>query len=75
MEFGAARTDAVAELSRRVIRDVGLQPVPVALVVADAFAPRADGQQSLQGLDIVQGVLGVVNGLLEPPLYSRRSTA
>ena len=61
MEFDAARTDAVAELSKRVITDVGLQPVPVALVVADALAPGADGQQALQRPDIGQGVL-VVRG-------------
>ena len=53
--FITRRTDAVTELRRGVPRDVGLDSVPVVLVVADALAVRADGQELLQGPHFGQG--------------------
>ena len=52
--FHALRTDAVAELGFGVVADIDFHLVPVALVVADLLAARADGHDAAQGLDLIE---------------------
>lgn len=54
----------MAEVRVRVLADVCLDLVPVAIVVADLLAVSADGQQAAQGLDLRQRVLEVMDKLL-----------
>ena len=49
------RTNAVAKFRPGVFADVFLYLIPVALVVADLLAERADGQDALQDLDLAPG--------------------
>jgi len=53
--FHALRTNAVGKVSARGFVKVSLHLIPVSLVIADALAPGADGQQSLQSFDMIQG--------------------
>ena len=51
-------TDAVRDLGIGIRRDVFFYLVPIAAVVADLFAPGADGQQTLQRLDLARELPG-----------------
>ena len=61
---GALRTQAVAEFGLGMRTDVGLDLVPVALVVADFLAGHADGQQPAEDLDFREGVFAFRDELL-----------
>lgn len=52
----ARRADAVAEFCLRMLRYVGLDAVPVSLVIADILTGSADGKQSAERLDFGKGV-------------------
>lgn len=60
----AVRADAVRDLGLRVVAQELLDHTPVALVVADLAAPRTDGHEAAQGLDVRQGVLELRDELL-----------
>src|ERR1035437_8208542 len=48
------RANAVREIRPRMRVNVGLDLAPVALVVADALAPGANGEEAVQRFDILQ---------------------
>jgi hypothetical protein len=47
--------ESVGELGIGMLAEIGLDGVPVSLVIADLFAAGADRQQPLQGLDVIDG--------------------
>src|SRR2546426_2507103 len=53
----AVRADAVAELRLRMLADIHLDFIPIAVVVAHLLARRADRQQPAQHFDLPEGVL------------------
>ena len=59
------RTDTVAEICQGMIFDIGLDLVPITLVIADLLAVTAYGQESAKGLDIVQRFLKGFGFLVE----------
>jgi len=68
--LGAFFAVGVGELGFGVVSYVRFQVVPVALVVADLFAARADGQKSAQGLHVGQGLFqrgGLFGKLVQVP--------
>ena len=52
--FQALWTNAVGEISAPVFMKVSLKLIPVSCIIADAFAPGADGQQPLQHFDLFE---------------------
>ena len=46
----------MGKISARVFMDVSLDLVPVSLIIADAFAPGADGQQRPQCFDLIERI-------------------
>jgi hypothetical protein len=46
--------NAVGKISARVFMEVSLNLIPVSLVITDALAPGADGQQLLQRFDLFE---------------------
>ena len=49
-------TNAVGKIGTRVFMDVSLNLIPVSRIIADAFAPGADGQQLLQRFDLFERI-------------------
>ncbi len=56
----------MTELRLGMLRQVAFNLGPVAVVVADAFARRADGQQAAERLDIRKRILEIVLDLPAP---------
>ncbi len=50
----ALGTNAVCERGLRMVGNVGLELVPITLIVADLFASGADGEQAAEGLHVRQ---------------------
>ena len=48
--------NAVGKISARVFMEVSLNLIPVSLVITDALAPGADGQQPLQIFDVFERI-------------------
>ena len=58
LESGPAiGADAVGEFGMRMLRDIGLDPFPIAMVVSNLLAPRAHRKEATQRLHIRQGFL------------------
>ena len=53
----ATRTDAMTELSLRMVADIGFDSTPVSLVIADFLAGGANRQHSSQGLYLGDSLL------------------
>jgi hypothetical protein len=49
-------TNAVGKISARVFMEVSFNLIPVSLVIPDALAPGADGQQPLQRFDVFERI-------------------
>ena len=64
MLFHALGTDPVAEIGLRVVTNIGLDLVPVALVVADLLAAGADGDQPAEQLDPGERIAEFLDELL-----------
>src|SRR5688500_11059294 len=66
--FRAVGADPVGELRGRALLDVPLHLVPAPLVVADALARGADGEEALQRLQLSHCVFDPGRKLLLPRL-------
>src|SRR5262249_9820808 len=67
-----ARTDAVAELCVGMCGQVVFDLGPVIVIVADALAVTANGQQTLQLLDVDQRLLQVADAVGEVLLQAEQ---
>ena len=73
--FVALRTDAVAELGPRAGGQVLLHLLPVILIIADALAVAANGQESLQLMHAMEGLFQVADALGQALLQGQHAQA